>query len=71
MPYTKHVFLKPHAGEPGDDVPATRALFVAGLPLCVASDDLVDLFSVFGDVAALALHPSEVRYTTFLLSFGS
>lgn len=60
MPYTKHLFLKAHGGEAGEEVPAARALFVAGLPLCVASDDLVQLFSVFGDVAALALHPSEV-----------
>ena len=62
VPYTKHLFLKPHTGDgDGEDgAPATRALFVAGLPLCVASDDLVQLFSVFGDVATLALHPSEV-----------
>lgn len=44
---------------------------MAGLPLCVTSDDLVDLFSVFGDVAALALHPSEARCANSFLSFGS
>lgn len=62
IPYSKYLFLRAHAGSEDDDLPPSRALFVAGLPLCVATDDLLELFSVFGSVAALAVHPSQVLH---------
>lgn len=59
LPFTKHLFLKPHSSRE-DDLPAGRALFVAGIPLTISADDLVELFSAFGDVGSLAVHPSKV-----------
>lgn len=58
-PFTKHLFLKQHSSRE-DDLPAGRTLFVAGIPLTISADDLVELFSAFGDVGSLAVHPSRV-----------
>jgi hypothetical protein len=59
LPFTKHLSLKPHSSRK-DDLPAGRTLFVAGLPLTISANDLVELFSVFGNVSSLAVHPSKV-----------
>ncbi len=60
--YSKHLFIKPHSSQ-ADDLPAGRALFVAGIPLSIAAEDVAELFSAFGDVANLAIHPSNVSRT--------
>lgn len=59
LPFTKHLSLKPHSSRK-DDLPAGRTLFVAGLPLTISANDLVELFSAFGNVSSLAVHPSKV-----------
>jgi hypothetical protein len=59
LPFTKHLSLKPHSSRK-DDLPAGRTLFVAGIPVIISANDLVELFSAFGDVSSLAVHPSKV-----------
>ena len=59
LPFTKHLSLKPHSSRK-DDLPAGRTLFVAGIPVTISANDLVELFSAFGDVSSLAVHPSQV-----------
>lgn len=58
-PYSKHLFIKPHSS-PADDLPEGCALFVAGIPLSITAEEVAELFSAFGDVGNLAIHPSKV-----------
>jgi RNA recognition motif-containing protein len=59
LPFTKHLSLKPHSSRK-DDLPAGRTLFVAGIPVTISANDLVELFSAFGNVSSLAVHPTKV-----------
>ena len=59
LPFTKHLSLKPHSSRK-DDLPAGRTLLVAGIPVTISANDLVELFSAFGNVSSLAVHPSKV-----------
>lgn len=57
-PYSKDLFIKQHSGK-DHGVPAGRALFIAGIPISIAAEDLVELFSAFGDVQSAAVHPTK------------
>lgn len=60
IPYSKHVFLRAHKADDENNPSPAHALFVTGLPLGVATEDLLQLFSCFGTISTLALHPSQV-----------
>jgi hypothetical protein len=58
-PHISYVFIKHHKPKEGEaEVP--NALYVAGLPLGLDEVSLEAVFSVFGHVANVVLHPSKV-----------
>ena len=60
-PHTKTLFLKPHSGA-SHTTPAGCALFVAGIPLTISAQDVVEIFAAFGHLETSALHPSGVGH---------
>ena len=52
--------LQVHNGQ-GDGLPDNRALFVAGLPVVLADENLAVLLSRYGDIERAAIHPDQVR----------
>ena len=54
---TRYLYLKPHTGS--DALPTDRAIFVAGLPAQLGESSLLALFSRFGAVERVAVHPSR------------
>lgn len=54
---TRYLYLKPHTGS--DALPKDRAIFVAGLPAQLGESSLLALFSRFGAVERVAVHPSR------------
>ena len=49
-----------HKGQ-GDGLPDDRTLFVAGLPVVLANENLAQLLSRYGAVERAAVHPNQVR----------
>jgi hypothetical protein len=61
FPFVSYVIIKQHVSE------QTKAgLFVAGLPYSISTDTLTTVFSCFGVVTGVVLHPSKVRIATFM-----
>ena len=50
-----------HKGQ-GDGLPDDRTLFVAGLPVVLANENLAELLSRYGNVERTAVHPNQVRH---------
>ncbi len=49
-----------HKGQ-RDGLPDDRTLFVAGLPVVLANENLAELLSRYGAVERAAVHPNQVR----------
>ncbi|KAK9839981.1 hypothetical protein WJX74_001431 [Apatococcus lobatus] len=64
---TRFLYVRPHVSE-SDSLPDECTLFVAGLPVRLNEEALLEVFSVFGPVISAALHPEK---TTALVVFGS
>lgn len=57
-PLVCHVVVKEHQPQK-EDGSDKNAIFVAGLPLAITTDDLTNIFSCFGEVVVAVLHPSK------------
>lgn len=56
-----HIYIKRHLSPEESNSPA---LFVTGLPACDAENAVKKLFSIFGDIGSVLLHPSKVNTIT-------
>ena len=64
---TRFLYVRPHASE-SDSLPDERTLFVAGIPVRLNEEALLEVFSVFGPVLSAAVHPEKVRSSTAVIA---
>jgi hypothetical protein len=58
-PFLVYVFMKAHQPSPNEQG-VSDILYVTGLPLGLDDDSLAAIFSCFGEVQDVVLHPSKV-----------
>lgn len=56
---TRFLYIRPHTSGT-DSLPDNCTLFVAGLPVRLNEEALLEVFSVFGPVLSAAVHPEKV-----------